>query len=80
MIFVRCKPNKAGILILADKLHRVKAGWTGLVPRELYLANTSFLEPAEERAQEVPKEADPFRTGHRCEVHDQARFWSACAA
>jgi hypothetical protein len=80
MIFARCKPNKSGILILGDKLHRVKPGWTGLVPRDLYLANSAFLEPAEDRAQEVPKKADPFRRGHRCKVHGQAGSWSARAA
>lgn len=80
MIFARCKPNKAGILFLGDKLNRVKPGWTGLVPRDVYLASSAFLELAEERAQEVPKEADPFRRGHRLPVHGQARSWSACAA
>ncbi len=80
MIFARCKPNKAGILILGGKLHRVKAGWTGLLPRAVYLANASFLELADEQTQGVPKKADPFRGGDRFEIHGQAGSCPARAA
>lgn len=81
MIYVRCKQGRKGLLVLAGKLQRIHPGWSGFVPRSVYLTATVFLEPAQPPAvQEVGPPADPFRRGDREAIHGEDRPWSRRAA